>query len=331
MDLINQDQNNLNSRACNAFMLLTVNLSVYDGVAKLTEAAKRALKEALTDDEFALIMRIEVLGKQYHSELKFVIGKYKKIRTYLYENTLSFSQSGEGQQKRGKRLVPVTRVPEVLKGLEDLKAEAESALNDLLPRWDDLCAMAQSKSGKFADEISYPSSREVRDKFKARVAVPECISPVDMARFGSLPTSLANDIAKDSNDQLTSQLEAAKTEAMKAAKDHMDVVVKQLSEGKRLSETLVSLSALHSKMLRDLVNGYDNDPRIIAMADRIDSEIANQSVDVWKNSDHARLKSMDAAKVISKGLSAMAQPVTPDQVQSTNQSLAGGLLADLLD
>ena len=111
----------------------------------------------------------------------------------------------------------------------------------------------------------------------------------------------------------------------------MDIVIKQLTDGKRLSETLVSLSALHSKMLRDLVEGYDNDPRILAMADRIDSEISNQSVDVWKNSAHARFKSMDAAKVISKGLGAMAVKVTPDQIQSTKQSLAGGLLADLID
>jgi len=84
-------------------------------------------------------------------------------------------------------------------------------------------------------------------------------------------------------------------------------------------------------MLRDLVDGYDNDPRIIAMADRIDTEIASQSVDRWKDSDYARLTSLKAAETVSKGLGAMAQPVTPDQVQSTNQSLAGGLLADLLD
>ena len=166
---------------------------------------------------------------------------------------------------------------------------------------------------------------------KASISNPECISPVDMDRFGSLPVPLANEISAKANDQLTSQLESAKTEAMKAAKDHMDVVIKQLTDGKRLSETLVSLSALHSKMLRDLVDGYDNDPRIIAMADRIDAEIASQSVDRWKDSDYARLTSLKAAETVSKGLDAMAQPVTPDQIDSTNQSLAGGLLADLLD
>jgi len=329
MELINQDQSNLNSRACNAFMLLTVSVSVYDGIAKLSEAAERAEREAGADDTGAR-MYINALGA-HHGELKTVMGKFKKVRTYLYLATLSFSQAEEGMQKRGKRIAPVVRVPEILNHLAILKTEAYAALDDLLPQWDHLCNIAQSRSGRFGDEVKYPSAYEVREKFKICVSIPECINPIDMARFGSLPASLANDIAKASNDQLTNQLESAKTEAMRAAKGHMDVVFKQLNEGKRLSETLVSLSALHSKMLRDLVEGYDNDPRILAMADRIDSEISNQSVDVWKNSAHARFKSMDAAKVISKGLEAMAVKVTPDQIQSTNQSLAGGLLADLID
>jgi len=304
-------------------------VSVYDGIAKLSEAAERAEREAGAEDTSAR-MYINALG-MHHGELKSVMGKYKRIRTYLYQNTLSFSQAEEGMQKRGKRLIPVVRVPEVLNQLNVLKKEAESALDDLLPHWDHLCNIAQSRAGQFSTEIKYLTSSEVRDRFKASISNPECISPVDMDRFGSLPTSLANKIAKASNDKLTSQLESAKTEAMKAAKSHMDVVIKQLTDGKRLSETLVSLSALHSKMLRDLVEGYDNDPRILAMADRIDSEISNQSVDVWKNSHHARHKSIDAAKVISKGLGAMAVKVTPDQIQSVNQSLAGGLLADLID
>ena len=329
MDLINQDQNNLNSRACNAFMLLTVSVAVYDGIAKLSEAAERAEKEAGADDTGAR-MYINALGA-HHGELKIVMGKFKKVRTYLYQVTLSFSQAEEGMQKRGKRIAPVVRIPEILNHLNILKNEAYAALDDLLPQWDHLCNIAQSRSGRFGDEVKYPSAYEVREKFKICISIPECINPVDMDRFGSLPVSLANDIAKASNDKLTSQLESAKTEAMKAAKGHMDVVIKQLSEGKRLSETLVSLSALHSKMLRDLVNGYDNDPRIIAMADRIDNEIASQSVDRWKQSDYARTKSIDAAKVVSKGLGAMVQPVSPDQIQSTNQSLAGGLLADLID
>ena len=54
-------------------------------------------------------------------------------------------------------------------------------------------------------------------------------------------------------------------------------------------------------------------------------------MDRWKDSDYARLTSLKAAETVSKGLDAMAQPVTPDQIDSTNQSLAGGLLADLLD
>tara|TARA_R110000751_G_scaffold151525_1_gene256483 strand:+ start:132 stop:1121 length:990 start_codon:yes stop_codon:yes gene_type:complete len=329
MDLINQDQNTLNNAATNAFMLLAVTVRFYTGTTKLVDAAKRAEEQAGAEDTGAR-MYINALGA-HHNELKYVIGKYQKVRTYLYLATLAFSQAEEGQQKRGKRLACVTRVPEILNQLAVLKVEAVDALNDLLPNWDHLCNIAASRAGMFRDEMKFPTAEEVRQKFSIQISVPECIEPVDMSRFGSLPTALANEIAEARNSQLAAQLEGAKTEAMNAAKAHMDIVAKQLTDGKRLSETLVSLSTLHSQTLRDMVTGYDNDPRIIAMADRIDTEIANCTTEVWKDSAYARYKSRDAARVISKGLSAMTKPVTPSQVQATNQSLAGGLLADLLD
>jgi hypothetical protein len=249
----------------------------------------------------------------------------------LYEVTLSFSQAEEGQQKRGKRLAAVTAVPEILNKLTALKADAYDSLNDLLPQWDHLCNIAASRAGMFGDEIKFPTASEVRDKFSISIDIPECIEPVNMARYGSLPASLANEIAEARNKQLATQLEGAKTEAMNAAKAHMAIVAKQLTDGVRLSDTLVTLSALHSKMLRDMVTGYDNDPRIIAMADMIDTEIACHNTEQWKSSPSTRIKSRNAAKVIVKGLTAMTKPVTPAQVQATNQSLAGGLLADLID
>jgi len=328
MELVNQDQNALNKAAANAFMLLGITVRFYTGTTKLVDAAKRAEESAGATDTGAR-MYINALGA-HHNELKYVIGKYQKVRTYLYLATLSFSQAEEGQQKRGKRLAPVTRVPEILNQLSVLKKEAVDALNDLLPNWDHLCNIAASRAGMFRDEMRFPSAEEVRGKFSIQIAVPECIEPVDMSRFGSLPAALANEIAEARNASLTFQLEGAKTEAMNAAKSHMDVVAKQLTDGVRLSETLVSLSTLHSQTLRDMVTGYDNDPRIIAMADRIDAEIANCTTAVWKDSAYARYKSRDAARVISKGLTAMTKPAAVPQI-TANQTLAGGLLADLLD
>ena len=329
MELINQDQHKLNEVAANAFMLLGVTVRFYTGTTKLVDAAKRAEDHAGASDTNAR-MYINALGA-HHGDLKAVISKFQKARTYLYEQTLSFSQAEEGQQKRGKRLAPVTAVPEILNQLAILKADAYDSLNDLLPHWDHLCNIAASRAGMFSDEMKFPTASEVREKFSISIAIPECIEPVNMERFGSLPTALANQIAEARNNQLAKQLEGAKTEAMNAARDHMTIVAKQLTDGVRLSDTLVTLSALHSKMLRDMVTGYDNDPRIIAMADMIDTDIACYNVDSWKTHEGARVISRNAAKVIVKGLSAMTAPVTPAQTQATNQSLAGGLLADLID
>ena len=46
---------------------------------------------------------------------------------------LNLSDCEDGQQKRGKRLVPVAKVPEVLAKLAEMKGEAFAALNAFLP------------------------------------------------------------------------------------------------------------------------------------------------------------------------------------------------------
>jgi hypothetical protein len=278
-------------------------------------------------------MYFNILGS-HHSHLKAVNSAYAAIRTYLYENTLPFSQSGDGQQTRGPRLIPVCRVPEVLTKLQELKHEAETALNEFLPEYARLVELARIHDvGDFGAEIHYPAADEVRGRFVARVSAPQAIPSANMAGF-SLPAKMADDIAAANSAAIAAQLDRAKNTAMQQAEDQMKTLVKQLRDGKRLHPSLISNSRRAGRMLRDITEGYDNDPRLLALADLIDEKIGSvESTETWKTLPSARKKSLRAAETIHKGLRDLNKaenPATVDTTVKADNVVAGGMLADLL-
>ena len=84
--------------------------------------------------------------------------------------------------------------------------------------------------------------------------------------------------------------------------------------------------------IRDRVEGYDNDPRIIQMCDDIDKHIASATTERWREDSTSRDAALTVAKSVSKNLTAITAPVQPSPVQQqASGDLAGGLMADLID
>jgi hypothetical protein len=149
-----------------------------------------------------------------------------------------------------------------------------------------------------------------------------------------LPAGLAADIAKRHEQTLAKQLEGAKDAAIKGAKDHMDTVEKQLTEGKRLHKSLLDNAKTHAAMLRGMVKGYDNDPRVLQLADLIDEQIGSiTSIEHVKHSTIVRDRAVRAAKTVSKGLSDLAAAPKSSPAPISADSIVAGdsLLADLID
>jgi hypothetical protein len=298
------------SNALSALGLLEVSIGRWTGVAKLNKGAAKAANDAGANNKAARLY-VNLLGR-HHDKLAKVNAAYAAIRTYLYENTLPYATSGDGQ-KRGPRILPVVRIPEVWTKLTELSAKAESELDEFLKEYDRLRGIAISEDmGSWSREIrrghKYPSISEVRSKFRCILEPPKPIpNDAQGVQSLSLPLGMAADFASTHSDRMDAQLQQAKDAAVQQAKDQMETVAKQLKDGKRLHESLISNSKRVGRMLRDMVAGYDNDPRLIALADEIDKRIANiKSTDVWKTNQTKRDDSLEAATAVHKSLAAYA-------------------------
>jgi hypothetical protein len=315
--------------ATKALSLLDVSIGVWTGVAKLKKAAQVAAKQAGASSKVARVY-VDLLGKQQR-KLKVVTAAHAAIRTYLYENTLPFA-ADTGGQKRGPRLLPVVRVPEVFAKLAELRAVAGEALESFLKEYDRYVEISMAQDmGTWNREITsankLPSVDDVRRKFYCSISAPRPIpnnaaGVADMA----LPIGMASDFISEHYGAIDDQLKQAKDAAVKQAKDQMALLEEQLGAAsttvnkagvvvptKRLHESLITNSKRVASMLRDMVEGYDSDPRLLGLADKIDNEIAHvKSVDVWKTSPSARDDALKAASDIKTSLANYkAAPVTP--------------------
>lgn len=319
--------------ASNNFMLVQVTVRKWKGVQQLKKGSAKAAEQAKANPE-SFRGYMDMLGS-HQKALKDVISTFDAIRTYLYENTLPFSDAGEGQQRRGERLVAVANVPEVLSKLGELKSEAYAALDAFLPEYDRLKHRALLfDMGEWKSEVSYPTADEVRGMFAASLTPPQPIPVCDMSGL-NLPAGLAADIAARHEAALSTQLEGAKDAAIDGARDHMGNVEKQLTEGKRLHQSLIDNSKRHASLLRGMVQGYDNDPRVLQIADLIDEQIGSiGNIERVKNSDTLRATAIRAAKTAHKTLGDVAKaPSTAQTVAPAASSVITGdsLLADLID
>ena len=329
--ITNQD---LIQNAANSFMLISVSLSKWSGVAQVKDGSAQAAVQAGANPE-AYRGYINLLGA-HHSELKKVNGAFNKLRTYIYENTLPFSQQEFDKQQRGQRLIAISRVPEVLANLQSLKDEAQTLLTDFLAEYERLVYIARSQDmGSWAIELDHPSADEVSDKFGITISPPQPVPVIDLERLGSIPVSLAQEIAEANARALTGQLEKAKKEAIRNAESQLGRVIKQLEDGSRIHDSLLSDTVRSGQMLRDISEGFDHDRPIEVIADIITDEVANvASADGWRNDGWKKLTAKQAAANALNSLrneknkqKTIAQAVA-DQNDGT---FVGGVLADLVE
>lgn len=318
--------------AVNNFMLLQVTIRKADPMKRSKVASDAAATQCQVNATVPVNTRVGSLGT-LTTDLKSVNSKYAAVRTYLYENTLPFTDAEDGQQKRGMRLVPVSRVPEVLSKMATLKGEAEQALAEFMPRYREYYeARDRVDLGRVSD-VDMPAPEIISGKYGVDVMPPQPI-PVFAADKLQLPAGLAADIANRHEQALAKQLEGAKDAALNAAKAHMKTVESQLTEGKRLHQSLLDNARHHAEMLRSMVKGYDNDPRVLQLADLIDEQIGSiKSIDHVKHSTAVRDRAVRAAKTVSKGLGDLAAAPKANPAPASADTLVTGdsLLADLID
>lgn len=317
-------------QAANAFMLMQVSIGKAAPMKRSKQASQTAAEQCQVSSNVPVATHVGALASMT-TDLKAVISKYNAVRTYLYEHSLPMSDDSDGQ-RRGERLVPITKIPKVLADLAVLKAEAEKALTEFLPRYTTYFEARQRSDLGTIRDVDMPQPSELAGKFYIKVRDPEPLSTPDLSNL-NLPASLAAQLSERRTSALASQLEGAKQAAMSAARDHMDTIVTQLTSGSRLSQSLIDNAKHHAVMLRDMISGYDNDPRVTALADLIDEKVVSAgTTERLKNSESLKQSAVRAAKTVSKGLGDIAKAPAPAVVAAPAAIVTGdSMLADLLD
>ena len=324
---------NMQQTIANNYMVLDISIGRADTMKHSAVASDAAAAECRVDGAVPVRTRVGALGR-LTADIKQVNSKFASVRTWLYENTLPFTDCEEGQQKRGKRIVPVSRVPEVLAKLAELKGDAFTSLDAFMPDYRMYYGSRNRADLGRVSDVDMPDPDVLAGKYRITIGAPEPL-PVFNVDTLALPAGLAADIAQRHHDRLSKQLDGAKQAAIEGAQKHMDVVEKQLTDGKRLHNSLLDNAQRHARLLRDMVEGYDNDPRVLAIADLIDERIASiPNIDQIKHSAARRDQAIRAANTASKALAEVAKApstATPVAPAASNVIVGDSLLADLID
>ena len=312
--------------AANNYMLVQVTCGFWQGTGKLKQAAKKAALAAGANHKNTRLF-VDLLGETNHKLLREVNAAYRLPRTYLDDQSLPYAPKQEGRDRRGKKMIHVNRVPEVLATLYKLINDAEQAFEVFAENYEVYRQEAvDSAFGSWRSEASrlFPSLRELRLKFHASVGMPEPIPAIDMERFGHIPADMLGRIVEQSNNAIARQLETAKHDAIEKSLVAAEKALKQLSTGERFAETVLTDVVREATKLQEIADSYDQDPRVQDIAKSMLTEVANvRSVAGWKNSETKKLEAKEAAEINVKNLRRMKEvpPLAPQPVSTTGDTL----------
>lgn len=272
-------------RAAAAFMLVGVTVKRWEGAAKLKKGAADAAAEAGANP-VAFRGYVDLLGK-HHRDLKKVVARYKRVYNFLEERTLPYD--------RGEYAVPTALIPQLLQDLNRLIAKADDERDKFLLDYERLAAVARSDDmGRWAGELSekYPSVDEVRARFGVTIKTPKALPVSDMSKL-NLPADLAAQIADQQAEMLDAKLAQAKEAALDAVSNSLANVHKQLDGGERFHQSLIDNLRRDCVMLREMTKGYDADPRLLTLADQIESEVLNvDKVEDWRHESDKKVRTL---------------------------------------
>ena len=269
---------------------------------------------------------VGALGAMTDSAKSLVNKPLGANRSYMYDYTLAY--------ERGARLVMVPRVPEVLAKIQDNLSAVKAGMDEFMPQYEAYYSSTNGRADMGDSEIALPTPDKVRASVYITVGVPQPIQPCDLTGL-SLPAGLAADIAERTNAKHAAAAEAAKDAAMRDLIKELDKVATQLTTGERIHQSVLDNARNASRKVREFTEGYDNDPRVLEVAEIIDQRISSiPSVELVKNSATLREQAVRAAESGSKSLAQVVKSkstATPVAPAASNVIVGDSLLADLID
>lgn len=320
--------------AANNFVLVSVKVSFWDGKGKLSAAAERAAIKAGANPR-GVEMTSRLLG-DFHSNLQEVNRHFRRPRTYLNSKSIPYAMAKDDGQRRGDKMLHVSRYPKVIGKLQELQATAFESLTQFLANYDQYRSQALDNDfGAWRSEAErlFPTAQEVRRKFAIEISDPKPLPVFSEAQQASfnVPASVMAKIVEQSNAAIAAQLEGAKQDQIKTSLDACETALKQLTDGKRLSNSIIENVKQEAVKLAEISSGYDNDPRIKAIAKGMAEGIANVTdKDQWRDNAGKKLAAKSAAENAVKNLKRMAKAAPVATVPDTSGVILPEITADLI-
>lgn len=293
-----QDTSQLNELLSANYLL--VDLEVRSWSAKRTD--KDATNEVITNHAATKDSGkfIKYLFAGADAELTEVNKRAQLIRQFVYSSTLPWSGNVEGS-KRGPRLLPATKSIEFLRELNEVKREYDSSVAALASVWDARKATAMAALNTLAKSEDYPDAASIIGLFGVSVNLLPVPSQADFSRV-NVPTALATALGERHAAAAQVHVEVAMGEMKKRILECIQAMATQLGkagqgEKTRLYDSLVTNLQSMTKLMRSM--NVTGNPAIVALADRIDNELLQQPVEVFRNSKERAAEVAVAAQDIA--------------------------------
>lgn len=320
--------------AANNFVLISVKVSFWNGQAKLSAAAEKAAAKAGANPDGTRMYK-DLLGG-FHGKLKEVNTHFRKLRTVLDSVSIPYAMAKDDGQRRGDKMLHVSRYPKVIAQLVDLQTVAFDHLAEFLANYDQYRSQALDNDfGTWRSEAErlFPTAEEVRRKFAIEISDPKPLpvfSDAQQATF-NVPANVMARIVEQSNAAIAAQLEGAKQDQIKTSLEACETALKQLTDGKRIHQSVIDNVKQEAVKLSEISSGYDNDPRIKSIAKDMAEGIANVTdKDQWRDNETKKLAAKSAAETTVKNLKRMAKAAPVATMPDTSGVILPEITAGLI-
>jgi hypothetical protein len=275
-----------------------------------------------------------------------VIRPRSAINTYWDNISTQLGERGKSGVPRG---IPSASYIKVRAEFDPMVDFANRSLRAFMQDYDRYCEAGRRAAdhnfkkvgveGGVSSYMDYPTADEFVASMYIDISDPAPLPELGLGNTLHIPKAVAVEIANRNAKKLGESMKAAQANVFTDVIEQMDHVVKQLSQGKRLSASaLINNSKLLGEKLRDFTACMDNDTRITNMADEIIANIGSMTREDWGGEDRtlpqekARQTSIETAKTVRDELTKIKnRPAgTPPVAQPQGQPVLGGVLPDLL-
>lgn len=266
------DKRKFAERLANGIMTWPIKVGRWDGSVKLPEAARKAAKDAGANPD-CFNGYLALLGK-FHSRLKEVKAAYAKVRNLHRRLTIALT-NGDEMSNEDRGIINVMYPAALKQALEEV-AKADAIRDKFLTEYDRLVQIAKAEDlGSWKKEAAskYPTASELRSKFYVRLGTPKPLadySPERLAKM-NVTVEIAEQIAEQGMQENAGIGEAALEHVIGLA----EMTMNRLAKAQRFTQSMIDDAKLHSTMLRELVQSYNHEPRLLKMAKMMEDKIVS--------------------------------------------------------